>query len=143
MRKTALASLETSVATLTKKTKIAFSVRSDAESEETSPREEPDAEGTSCVAVPLGCHYSLIAVAAPVARPACTLADARSILKNKELEGQGATLLLKTKESPLGEPSAFSSIVIPSPRNMLTRLRGRTPGRCDGLMPARRKPHGI
>ena len=74
------------------KDKKAFSVQSDAESEETSPHEEPDAEGTSCAAVPLGCHYSMIAVTAPVARPACMLEDAKSLLKNKELEGRGATL---------------------------------------------------
>jgi hypothetical protein len=69
----------------------AFPARLDEDSEEESPREEPDAEGTSCMAVPIGCHYSMIAVAAPATRPDCTIEEAEYTLRNKELDGRGAT----------------------------------------------------
>ena len=79
------------------KDKKVFPVKNDAESEGTSPREEPDAEGTSCVAIPLDCNHSFVAFVASGTRKASVHEDLRSILKDTKLIGQGATLARKRK----------------------------------------------
>ena len=81
------------------KDKKVFPVKNDAESEGTSPREESDAEGTSCVAVPLDFHHSFVAFVASVTRKASVHEDLRSILKDTKLKGHGATRAGKRKVS--------------------------------------------
>jgi hypothetical protein len=79
------------------KGKKVFPIRNDAESESTSPREEPDVEGTSCVAIPFDYSHSFVACVASGTRRANAHEDLRSILKNTKLTGQGATLARKRK----------------------------------------------
>ena len=79
------------------KGKKVFPIRNDAESESTSPREEPDAEGTSCVAIPLDCSHSFVACVASGTRRTSAHEDLRSILKDTKLVGQGATLARKKR----------------------------------------------
>ena len=63
------------------------------EAQNTSPREEPDAEGMAAVAVPLGlCDFLAVFVASKVAAETRGTPVLRSCLKDAKSRGQGETL---------------------------------------------------
>ncbi len=91
----------------------AFSVQSDTESEAANPIDGSDDEIVGCAAIPLGCHYSLIAIAVPTAYPVRVLEDEESPSQDNELCGREQPLP-NPKRLHSGKTMVSTSIVIPS-----------------------------